>query len=67
MNKINECANGEKGLQLQLEAEEYSKNIISRSGFVPTIVYQGQYKAGDFWASLEDFKGVINDRLQQLS
>lgn len=66
MNKINECVNGEKGIDLQLEAETYSQDIIARSGFVPTIVYGNNYKAGDFWASLEDFEGVVDDQLQDL-
>lgn len=67
MNKINQCVNGGRGIKLQLEAEEYSKGIISRSGFVPTIVYQKVYKAGDFWASLEDFSGVVEDQLKALA
>jgi hypothetical protein len=66
LNKINECANGEKGIELQLEDEKKSADIINRSGFVPTIVYQQNYRAGDFWASLEDFEGVIRDRLQTI-
>lgn len=67
MNKVNECVNGEKGIALQLKAEEDSKNIIAASGFVPTIVYQNRYQAGDFWASLEDFEGVVKDRLEMLA
>jgi hypothetical protein len=66
MNKVNNCANGEKGTSLQLKAEEYSKDVIGRSGFVPTIVYKNQYKAGDFWASLEDFEGIVGDQLATL-
>lgn len=66
MTKVNDCVNGEKGTELQLEAEEYSRDIINRSGFVPTIVYNSKYQAGDFWASLEDFEGVVNDRLQNI-
>jgi hypothetical protein len=66
MSKVNSCANGEKGTQLQLEAEEKSRGIIGRSGFVPTIVYKSQYKAGDFWASLDDFEGIVSDQLATL-
>lgn len=66
MNKINNCAHGQKGIQLQLEAEKFSHDIISRSGFVPTIVYHRRYRASDFWASLEDFEGVIRDQLENL-
>ena len=64
--KINTCTESEKGTKLQLEAEEYSKNVINKSGFVPTIVYNHYYKAGDFWASLDDFEGVINDQIAAL-
>lgn len=44
MQKVNSCTNGEKGTELQLQAEEYSRATIARSGFVPTIVYNHQYK-----------------------
>jgi hypothetical protein len=63
MGKVNDCADGERGTQLQLEAEERSRDAIAKSGFVPTIVFNNQYKAGDFWASLDDFEGVVNDKL----
>lgn len=66
MKKINECETGEKGIALQLEAESFSQDIIARSGFVPTIVYGRKYKAGDFWASLEDFENIVHDQLQNL-
>lgn len=64
VGKINQCVNGERGKILQLEAEKFSKNVIARSGFVPSIVYDGVFKAGDNWASLEDFEAVVNDKLQ---
>jgi Gamma interferon inducible lysosomal thiol reductase (GILT) len=63
MNKVNQCANGERGNVLQLEAEEFSRSIIARSSFVPSIVYSGVFKAGDNWASLEDFESVVNDKV----
>ena len=66
MNKVNECANGERGNSLQLQAEEFSKDIIARSGFVPSIVYGGVFKTSDNWASLEDFEAIVNDKYQAL-
>lgn len=67
MNKVNECNNGARGIELQLEAEEKSQKIIETSGFVPTIVYNGKYKAGDLWESLEDFEGVAKGKIQAAS
>lgn len=66
MNKINSCANGKKGIELQLKAEEFSKQYIERSSFVPTIIFNGQYQAGAFWASLEDFEGVVEDQIKAM-
>jgi Gamma interferon inducible lysosomal thiol reductase (GILT) len=37
LNKISECTNGNKGLELQLKAEKDSSPVISRSFFVPTV------------------------------
>lgn len=62
MTKVNQCVSSDRGTQLQLKAEQDSKDVIGRSGFVPTIVYNKQYSAGDFWASLDDFGAVINDK-----
>lgn len=66
LSAINSCFNGPEGTSLQLKAEEDSKNIIRRSQFVPTIVYQKNYKTGDFWASLDDFESIVGERLNQL-
>lgn len=65
-NKISICYDGERGTQLQLEAEEYSREIIAASGFVPTIVYNRKYKAGEFWESLEDFENVASNKIKSL-
>lgn len=67
MNKVNQCVNGEKGIELQLEAEENSREIIGRSGFVPTIIYNKQYNAGHFWDSLENLEGVVEEKLEDSS
>lgn len=61
--KVNLCNNGERGIQLQLEAEKASTDIIAASGFVPTIVYGKTYRASDFWESLEDFEGVAKRKI----
>lgn len=37
VQKANECAHGNKGIQLQLKAEKDSANVISKSSFVPTV------------------------------
>ncbi|CRK98818.1 CLUMA_CG012048, isoform A [Clunio marinus] len=59
MNKIDDCTKSQYGTNLQIQAERFSSPIISKSNFVPTIVYNGIYKAGDHWASLDDFSGVL--------
>lgn len=37
LRHVNECAQGNKGIQLQLKAEKDSAPIIQRSYFVPTV------------------------------
>lgn len=37
MNEVDECVNGNKGTELQLQAEKESEEIIRRSMFVPTV------------------------------
>ncbi|KAG5681785.1 hypothetical protein PVAND_011193 [Polypedilum vanderplanki] len=64
--KINECTNGEKGIQLQIDAEKYSTPHIRRSGFVPTITYNNKYNSIDFWDSLDDFESVVTQKLGNL-
>lgn len=65
MKKINDCSNGPRGTILQLEAEEFSRHIIGKSAFVPTIVFQGTYKAGDHWGAIEDFETVAKAQMQK--
>lgn len=66
MMKIAQCENGPLGTQLQLEAEKATESVISRSNFVPTIRYQNDFKAGEFWDSLENFETVVRDKLATL-
>lgn len=65
MTKVNDCTNGPRGTKLQLEAEEFSRHIIGKSAFVPTIVFQGAYKAGDQWGAIEDFETVVKEQLKK--
>lgn len=37
MKKVDACVSGSKGVELQLQAERESKEIIKRSMFVPTV------------------------------
>ncbi|XP_070500843.1 GILT-like protein 1 [Chironomus tepperi] len=64
--KVNECMTSNKGIQLQLKAEQDSTGIIRRSGFVPTIVYNGVYNGNDFWDSLDDFDSIVSNKLRSL-
>lgn len=53
MNKVNECVQGNKGVQLQLKAEKETTPIIQRSSFVPTVnffvvVFLSSYMFGHF-------------------
>lgn len=66
MTKIATCENGPLGTKLQLEAEKLSENVIGRSNFVPTIRYQNNFKAGEFWDSLDNFETVVRDKLAAL-
>lgn len=66
MDKVNSCTNGPRGVELQLEAEKFSQDVIARSGFVPTIVYKNNYRAGVLWDSLDDFEKVVKEQLETL-
>lgn len=61
---IETCVNGERGTQLQLEAENYSKDIIGKSGFVPTITYGRQFNARNQRSSLDSFYEIVKEHLQ---
>lgn len=61
------CFHGPKGIELQLQTEKDSGPIIKRSGFVPTIVYNGVYNSEDFYDSLDDFARVVRKVARQLN
>lgn len=67
LKAINECANGDRGTKLQLEAENYSRDIIGASGFVPTITFGQQYNARSQRSSLDNFYQVVKEHLQALN
>ena len=64
LKAIEICYNGERGTQLQLEAENYSKDIIDKSRFVPTITYGQQYNARTQRSSLDSFHEIVKEHLQ---
>lgn len=61
------CFNGPRGIELQLQTEKDSGPIIKKSGFVPTIVYNGVYNRADFYDSLDDFAAVVRKVARQLN
>lgn len=66
LEEIQQCTEGERGTKLQLDAEKYSRSIIERSGFVPSVTYGQKYSARSQWSSLEGFKEIVEEHLEAL-
>lgn len=66
LKAIELCYTGDRGTQLQLEAEKYSRDIIGKSGFVPTITYAQQFNARSQRSSLDSFYEVVKEQVQAL-
>jgi hypothetical protein len=67
LSAIEACAAGPLGIELQLKTENASAPIISQSGHVPTITFDGKYDGKEFYNSLDDFIGVVESKLALLS
>jgi len=67
LKAIENCYNGERGIKLQLEAEKFSKDIIEKSGFVPSITYGHKYNARSQRSSLDSFHEIVKEHLQKLA
>lgn len=61
---VTECKNGEKGVELQLDAEKKT-HLIAKPypSFIPTIVYNKIFNRSKNWRSLRDFKRIVCDEL----
>lgn len=67
LEQIDECVNGTRGTELQLEAEKYSKDVIDDSGFVPTMTYGQKFNARSQQSSLNRFHEVVKQQIEALS
>lgn len=67
LKAIEKCYSGERGTKLQLEAESFSKDVIEKSGFVPSITYGHKYNARNQRSSLDNFHEIVKEHLQKLA
>lgn len=52
LNRVNQCVEGERGVQLQLNAEKFSFPFIQKSAFVPTV-------SQSYILALSSFKKIV--------
>jgi len=68
LTAIEECRDGSLGIQLQLAAEEVTKPVVyGKSGYVPTIVFNGVYDIADYNAAQENLSKLIKEKREQLA
>jgi len=66
-DKIYECTNGTLGTILQLFAEKESIRALDILQGVPAVTYQNVISPVDFALSLDNFKLVVDQKMQNIT
>lgn len=64
---VEACANGPKGIELQLIMEEKSKPIIDETQRVPVAVLNGKFVEQEYAHAIADLYGFITEKLAELN
>lgn len=62
--KLQSCMEND-GTNLQLKNEVKTNPVTAKSGHVPTIVFDGEFKSDDDFAAMRDFLRVVKKKLRE--
>ena len=63
--KVDECLTKGQGMRLQIEAEKFSENIIGKTNFVPTIIFDSTFDRQVFHSALYEFRSLVEEVVQR--